>query len=144
MSQEGNSELGSKFSTLNVNAMEFVPSFVSNVPATPTSNTPPVDSPATEEPASVEPVIQDASPTKTDEEQPISVAAPTESIDDKSPDNLGLCTFENLYDSFHFLTFKNATTTSNNNVYKFTCHHTDSIDGTMFVSRFYSFRFQAD
>lgn len=96
MAQEGgDSDLSTTFSTLNVNAMEFVPSFCSNAP---TGTTPeaaaaaatPAETP-TDEPAPTEaPTSQDASPTKTDEEQPVSVAAPTESIDDKSPDNPGL------------------------------------------------------
>lgn len=89
MSQEGNSDLSSTFSTLNVNAMEFVPSFCTSsppaavdAPATPTE-------PTAVEPVTAEPTSQDASPTKTDEDQPVSVAAPTESLDDKSPDNPG-------------------------------------------------------
>lgn len=95
MAQEGNSDLSTKFSTLNVNAMEFVPSFCSSLPPTASSTAAPnPDTPTettTEEikPSEV-PSSQDASPTKTDDEQPTSVAAPTESIDDKSPDNPGL------------------------------------------------------
>lgn len=95
MAEEGNSDLSMKFSTLNVNAMEFVPSFCSSLPPTASSTTDPnPDTPTetmTQEPKSCEvPASQDESPTKTDDEQPTSVAAPTESIDDKSPDNPGL------------------------------------------------------
>lgn len=94
MAQEGSSDLSMKFSTLNVNAMEFVPSFCSNVqsPADPTADSP-VDQPPIEKPTdATEPTSQDVSPTKTDDEPPVSVAAPTESIDDKSPDNPGMLT----------------------------------------------------
>lgn len=84
MTQEGNSDLSTKFSTLNVNAMEFVPSFCSSAtsPAAP-------DVPAETSVDESVPAEAPSSPTKTDEEQPISIAAPTESIDDKSPDNPG-------------------------------------------------------
>lgn len=98
MAQEGNSDMSTKFSTLNVNAMEFVPSFGMTPTAPPTNVSPPdaaptdapTESPVTET-APVESKSQDASPTKTDEEQPVSVAAASESIDDKSPDNPGSC-----------------------------------------------------
>lgn len=94
MAEEGNQDMSTTFSTLNVNAMEFVPSFCTNTPATataaPSSDTP-VDPPA-DEPVTVEPKSEDASPTKTDEEQPVSVAMLSESIDDKSPDNPGTST----------------------------------------------------
>lgn len=94
--QEGNSDVSMKFSTLNVNAMEFVPSFCTNTPASETSEgqatapaaatTPGDESGA--EPVNT-PVSQDASPTKTNAEPPASVAATTEPMDDKSPDNPG-------------------------------------------------------
>ncbi|XP_055298243.1 eukaryotic peptide chain release factor GTP-binding subunit ERF3A isoform X1 [Sitodiplosis mosellana] len=92
MAQEGNSDMSTKFSTLNVNAMEFVPNFGAP-PSAPTTNAPTEAPPAesaespVQEAAPVEPKSPDASPTKTDEEQPVSVAAATESLDDKSPDN---------------------------------------------------------
>lgn len=92
MAQEGSSDLSMKFSTLNVNAMEFVPSFCTNAPsaAAPTTDSP-EDQPPIEKPTvASEPTSQDVSPTKTDEEPPVPVAAPTESIDDKSPDNPGM------------------------------------------------------
>lgn len=89
--QEGNSDLSTTFSTLNVNAMEFVPSFCSNVqsPAAASATAASGD-------ASVEAVTPDQAPTpkeesltKTDEDQPATVVVPTEPIDDKSPDNPG-------------------------------------------------------
>lgn len=89
MAQEGNQDMSTKFSTLNVNAMEFVPSFCTNAPAAAApSPATPVEPPA-DEPVIDEPKSQDASPTKTDEEQPVSVAMPSETIEDKSPDNPG-------------------------------------------------------
>lgn len=97
MSQEGNSDLSSSFSTLNVNAMEFVPSFCTNSP-------PAADAPAAaasadtpvEQPAPAEPAVQDASPTKTEAETPVAVAAPVEPVADKSPDNPGSLQFCSL------------------------------------------------
>lgn len=99
--QEGNSDLSTKFSTLNVNAMEFVPSFCTNTPASGTGEneaTAPTAAEAAGTPvkeSAVEsdntPMSQDASPTKTNAEPPVSVtAATTEPIDDKSPDNPGM------------------------------------------------------
>lgn len=95
--QEDNSDVSMKFSTLNVNAMEFVPSFCTNSPpasetsehpaTAPAAATTPVDESGAE-PGNT-PKSQDASPTKTNAEQPASVAATTEPIDDKSPDNPG-------------------------------------------------------
>lgn len=91
MAQEGNSDLSTKFSTLNVNAMEFVPSFCTNSP--PSATAPAEDAATVEEPAPVEPAVQDASPTKTETEPPVSEsvseAATTQPIADKSPDNPG-------------------------------------------------------
>lgn len=94
MSQEGNSDLSTKFSTLNVNAMEFVPSFCSNVPPTAVSTdsaaaATSAEVPAVETTRSETPISRNTSPTKTDEEQPTPVAVPTELFDDKSPDNPG-------------------------------------------------------
>lgn len=99
--QEGNSDLSTKFSTLNVNAMEFVPSFCTN--ATPTATSENEATAATATPATnnsvdetaVEsdtntPMSQDASPTKTNVEPSVEVSSPTERIDDKSPDNPGI------------------------------------------------------
>lgn len=96
--QEGNSDVSTKFSTLNVNAMEFVPSFCTNVPPTsatsdseataPAAETTPVDESSV--PPENTPKSQDASPTKTNAEPPVSVTATTEPIDDKSPDNPGM------------------------------------------------------
>lgn len=91
--QEGNSDVSTKFSTLNVNAMEFVPSFCTNSP--PASDT--AESQATAPAAATTPVYesgikpdntpmsQDASPIKTNSEPPVSI----EPMDDKSPDNPG-------------------------------------------------------
>lgn len=95
--QEDNSDVSMKFSTLNVNAMEFVPSFCTNTPASETPEgeaTAPAPAAATPvDESGVEPVntpkSQDASPTKTNAEPPVSVAATTEPLDDKSPDNPG-------------------------------------------------------
>lgn len=92
MAQEGNSDLSMKFSTLNVNAMEFVPSFCTNSPPSagaPAETTTPAGTPVDEPATPVESAVQDASPTKTEAEPPVSVAAPTEPIADKSPDNPG-------------------------------------------------------
>lgn len=101
--QEGDSDVSTKFSTLNVNAMEFVPSFCTNAP--PTSATAD-ESQATAPPAATTPVEEsaveldntpkspDASPTKTNAVPPVSVPATTEPIDDKSPDNPGAYTIE--------------------------------------------------
>lgn len=88
MAQEGNSDLSTKFSTLNVNAMEFVPSFCTNSPPSAAAPTEEASTDtASEEPAPVEPTAQDLSPTKTETEPPVSVAAAIEPIADKSPDN---------------------------------------------------------
>lgn len=96
--QEGNSDLSTTFSTLNVNAMEFVPSFSTNAPSgavpedevTPPKNATPVDETAVE-PDTNTPLSQDTSPTKTNAEPPVSVPTTTEPMDDKSPDNPGIC-----------------------------------------------------
>lgn len=101
MAQDNDAEISTKFSTLNVNAMEFVPSFCSNAPSGTTPEAAaatPAETPTDELAPAEAPTPQDASPTKTDEEQPVSVAAPTESIDDKSPDNPGL---------YHSISFQN-------------------------------------
>lgn len=94
--QEDNSDVSTKFSTLNVNAMEFVPSFCTPGPPTATSEdqataptaTTPVDESAVEPDNT--PMSQDASPTKTNAEPPVSVTAITDLLDDKSPDNPGM------------------------------------------------------
>lgn len=85
MAQENNSDFSSKFSTLNVNAMEFVPSFCTSSPPTAAADDV-TDTPneGTSTPEAQTP--EDVSPTKTEEEpQPVTVAAPTEPINDKSP-----------------------------------------------------------
>lgn len=80
MAQQNESDLSMKFSTLNVNAMEFVPSFVQDRGATaPTEDTqsPPQPVSAEDSPA---PAEKQASPAKT----------PTNDvIEDKSPENPG-------------------------------------------------------
>lgn len=127
MAQEGNSDMSTKFSTLNVNAMEFVPSFgVPAAPSAPATNatapeTAPAESPV-QETAAVEPKSQDASPTKTDEEQPVSVAAATDPIDDKSPDNPGSCSLFVCHNEH-----------GNGIIALETCHRTVSIDDNVFV-----------
>lgn len=96
--QEGNSDLSTKFFTLNVNAMEFVPSFCGNAPsaAAPDSEAATATAPTANEAVDESvpepdntPKSQDVSPTKTNDELPVSVPAPTELMDDKSPDNPG-------------------------------------------------------
>lgn len=98
------SDMATKFSTLNVNAMEFVPSFSIQPAAvsaetdssvTGTDNTETIET----ETSSSSPIksstttpIEDKSPTKSENEQPqpITEATPTESLNDKSPDNPGM------------------------------------------------------
>lgn len=82
--QENSSDLSSTFSTLNVNAMEFVPSFCSPAPASSgdaeaTSSSPNASTPDEKTP------IEDVSPTKTEETPQTVVAAPTATLDEKSP-----------------------------------------------------------
>lgn len=89
MAQEN--DINTKFSTLNVNAMEFVPSFASSGPVT--------AAPAAEDSEAAVPpaTVPDSSPT--DEElpaesvpaaaTPVGTATPTEVLEDKSPDNPG-------------------------------------------------------
>lgn len=141
MTQEGNSDLFSKFSTLNVNAMEFVPSFASSVPAAaaPATATTPAESTPDAEPASTQPSSQNASPTKTNDELPVAVAAPPETIDDKSPDNPGSYTFITFrVIGFSLLldihTYRSSSTVSS--VY-------DSIDGMLFMYSYHTIRFEA-
>lgn len=65
MAQENDAaEVNAKFSTLNVNAMEFVPSFAS-APDRPVDEDPPV----------------------------AAVATPTDALSDKTPDNNGMLYF---------------------------------------------------
>lgn len=66
MAQENESDMNTSFSTLNVNAMEFVPSF-----CTPTTK---------------------MNTDDVEETIPTSIAAtPTETISDKTPENVGKC-----------------------------------------------------
>lgn len=97
MSQENSSDLSTKFSTLNVNAMEFVPSFASATPApaaAPVAASDAVPSPATESPIPtpipVETPTEDLSPTKSDSEAKPVTATPLENVQDKSPENPGI------------------------------------------------------
>lgn len=87
MSQENESDLSTTFSTLNVNAMEFVPSFC--VPPATATESPQ----STPKPADVEssPVV---SLTPTEElttltATAIATATPTDIIEDKTPENPG-------------------------------------------------------
>lgn len=76
MAQDNDSDMSTTFSTLNVNAMEFVPSFVVQDRPEETGTTAPPPAP-TEDPV---PPAATASPAKT----------PTkEVIEDKSPENPG-------------------------------------------------------
>lgn len=93
MSQENNSDLPTTFSTLNVNAMEFVPSFCVSSVAAPTASVDQAPSPVTESPiatpAAIETPTEDLSPTKAESDtKPVS-ATPTETMEDKSPENPG-------------------------------------------------------
>lgn len=76
MAQENDSELQTSFSTLNVNAMEFVPSFGA----------------CTELVPSPPPTIN-TSDEKDENDQtittPIIAAVPTETISDETPENVG-------------------------------------------------------
>lgn len=69
MAQDNDNDMNTSFSTLNVNAMEFVPSFTSSTAPTPPST------------------------INTDEnDQTITTpiaAIPTETISDKTPENVG-------------------------------------------------------
>lgn len=84
--QENSSDLSASFSTLNVNAMEFVPSFCSPAPASSggaeaTSSSPNASTPDEKAPSA------EVSPTKTEEspQNVATVAAPTATLDEKSP-----------------------------------------------------------
>lgn len=96
------SELGSKFSTLNVNAMEFVPNFgpptAAPASAEPSANVAAPVAGADTETASSSPAksitpTEQPSPAKSDSATaPVAaIATPTEQLTDKSPDNPGLC-----------------------------------------------------
>lgn len=104
MAQPNESDLSTKFSTLNVNAMEFVPSFCSSQPsATPSGETesPPEQlSPTIDvEVAAVDsdvppppPPTTVPEPTGTPSEELTTItttATTTELIDDKTPENPG-------------------------------------------------------
>lgn len=84
--QENSSDLSATFSTLNVNAMEFVPSFLPSSPAPAssgdaeaTSSSPNASTPDEKTPS------EDVSPTKTEETPQTVVATPTATLDEKSP-----------------------------------------------------------
>lgn len=66
MAQENDTEMNTSFSTLNVNAMEFVPSFCTGAPTPPTINT-----------------------DENDEIMTPIEAIPSEIISDKTPENVG-------------------------------------------------------
>lgn len=98
MAQPNESDLSTKFSTLNVNAMEFVPSFCSSQPsATPSAETesPPEQlSPTIDVEVAVDsdvpPPTTVPEPTGTpSEELTTTTATTTELIDDKTPENPG-------------------------------------------------------
>lgn len=87
MAQQNDGDLSSKFSTLNVNAMEFVPSFC--LPAAPSAAEEDVSSEEpspTVESAPAEP--KSAAETPTDDVAAIT-ATPTQTADDKTPENQG-------------------------------------------------------
>lgn len=99
------SDMATKFSTLNVNAMEFVPSFSIQPTAaafsaetdssvTGTDNTETIETETSSSPikSSTTTPTEDKSPTKSENEQlqPITEATPTESLNDKSPENPGV------------------------------------------------------
>lgn len=102
MAQEGGSDFASKFSTLNVNAMEFVPSFCTAASATPPSPPPPTNTTTTTvantaEPAAAIPASKTTTTAADDdddggEEQrttTMATAATTEVIAEKTPENAG-------------------------------------------------------
>lgn len=80
MAQENDTDLSTKFSTLNVNAMEFVPSFC--VPSSTTTTT------ATETETETETATATAVVAPTEE-----TAAPTEVPAANTPENPGLYQF---------------------------------------------------
>lgn len=94
------SDFAMKFSTLNVNAMEFVPNFGSPPNDTPAEDT--TDAPANPAaPAETETATSSPSKSATPSEQPsptksetvaepavVAVATPTEQLTDKSPAGL--------------------------------------------------------
>lgn len=84
--QENSTDLSATFSTLNVNAMEFVPSFCSPPSASSggaeaTSSSPNASTPDEKTPS------EEVLPTKTEEtpQNVAEVAAPTAILDEKSP-----------------------------------------------------------
>lgn len=98
------SDLAKKFSTLNVNAMEFVPSFCTGPTAaspggdsTPVAPEPSQNSSEATTPVEAQTPV-DQSPTKTDNEpQPVTVAASSEPISDKSPGECSNLVFLNFF-----------------------------------------------
>lgn len=95
MAQENESDFSSKFSTLNVNAMEFVPSFCSPTPPTnTTTTTAAVAAAPVPEPSPSPPLVEAAATTigtedSGEEERTMATAATTEIITDKTPENAG-------------------------------------------------------
>ena len=82
MAQENDSELNTSFSTLNVNAMEFVPSFCT-VPTAPTTEETPPPAAAT---AAVVAAVVPEEPTST----PATATTPTSTTaGEKTPENAG-------------------------------------------------------
>lgn len=94
MAQPNESDLSTTFSTLNVNAMEFVPSFCSSQPspspsATETTPPPEQSSPTTDIATDDTPnTVPDATGTIS-EEITTTTATTTETIEDKTPENPG-------------------------------------------------------
>lgn len=96
------SDFSAKFSTLNVNAMEFVPNFggatQSSPPAASTTAQPEKINPSASNEAETASSSPPRSPTPPEESSPVkgesaslpaTVATPTEPLTDKSPDNPG-------------------------------------------------------
>lgn len=90
MAQQNDGDMSTTFSTLNVNAMEFVPSFCT--PATAPSSADD-DNVLSEEPSPTNETApaEQSSTTGTPTEDAVAAVAAilSETIDDKSPDNLG-------------------------------------------------------
>lgn len=87
MAQE-KTDLSSSFFTLNVNAMEFVPSFVTATPPAPQTEAPsPAEAPPTP-PADPEPA-NDIEPQAEAPEPTVVIATVKEALSDKTPENPG-------------------------------------------------------
>lgn len=92
MAQPNENDLSTKFSTLNVNAMVFVPSFCSQPSATlsenesaPEQSSPTPDVGGDDVPA----IVPEVTGTPSEEIATTTTATPTELTEDKTPENPG-------------------------------------------------------